>query len=385
MKIINRRDRSQESPDPHLPRANTFTFARGLQLGAYLTIVLAGAKLASAALLPIATAVFLSILSAPIITRLKHLGVPRFFAILSALIVNLGGLLSLGLVIFISIQRLTRELPRYRVKLREQTQTGVEWLRDQGLQIKNTDVIPILDLERSIDLATIALSNITSFLSNTLLVLIILAFILTEADLLVSKIRYLLSRLPRSVKIDEENPLTRAASEIQTYLVVKAATSLATGLLVAAWFGILGVEFAMLWGILAFMLNFIPNIGSFIAVTPALLVTLVMQGPGYMLAAATGSFTINVIIGNFVEPRIMGQALGISTTVVVLSVVFWGWMFGPVGAILSVPLTMIAKIAMSYSEDMRWLAMLLDDKLPPGAQRNATGSIAIDMAGPTEH
>jgi AI-2 transport protein TqsA len=372
------------NPATHLPRAKRLTLARVLEIGAHLAIVLAAAKLAGPILIPVSTSFFLGVLSAPIITWLKARGVPRWLAISSALAINLATVATLGLVIFISIQRLTGELPRYRLRLREHGRAMLGWLREHGVRADLEDIFPFLNPDRGFDLVGSALSNVANLLSNTVLVLLVLGFLLVEADLLVSKALYLLSRLPRALAPREAEPLAHAAHEIQLYLRVKALTSLATGALCGVWFAILGVDFALLWGVMAFMLNFVPNVGSFIAVAPAILVALVMHGPGTAIAAATGSFIVNFIIGNIVEPRVMGRALGLSTTVVVVSVIFWGWLLGPMGAILSVPLTMVAKIAMSYTEDMSWVAMLLDDKLPPGAQRSPTGSIAVDIAGPTE-
>lgn len=371
------------TPQEHLPRATKLTLARIVEIAAHLAIVLAAAKLASAILIPIATAFFLGVVSAPIITWLKARGIPRAIAITSALAVNLSVVSSLGIVVFFSVQRLSGELPRYRLRLREHGRAVLGWLREHGVRADLNDLFPFLNPDKGFELASAALSNAANLVSNTVVVLLILGFLLVEADLLVSKALYLISRLPRSVSPTTPDPLAQAAHEIQVYLWVKAATSLATGLLVGLWFALLGVDFALLWGVLAFMLNFIPNIGSFIAVAPAILVALVMQGPGVALATAAGSFTVNFIIGNVVEPRVMGRALGLSTTVVVVSVILWGWLLGPMGAILSVPLTMIAKIAMSYTEDMRWLAMVLDDKLPPGAQRSPTGTIDVDLVGPT--
>ncbi len=121
----------------------------------------------------------------------------------------------------------------------------------------------------------------------------------------------------------------------------------------------LGVDFPALWGLLAFLLNYVPTIGSFIAAVPALLLALIQLGPLTAAVAGIGFFVINVLMGNVVEPRYMGRGLGLSTLVVFVSLVFWGWMLGPVGMLLSVPLTMTAKIAMEANPSSAWLAVLL--------------------------
>ena len=124
----------------------------------------------------------------------------------------------------------------------------------------------------------------------------------------------------------------------------------------------------MLWGLLAFLLNFIPSIGSILAAIPAVLTALVQFGPGKAIATALGFIAVNIVIGSLTEPRFMGRELGLSTLVVFLSLVFWGWVLGPVGMLLSVPLTMVLKIALGASEDTRWISTMLGPD--PGRTRS---------------
>jgi AI-2 transport protein TqsA len=123
---------------------------------------------------------------------------------------------------------------------------------------------------------------------------------------------------------------------------------------------LIGVDFAPTWGLLAFLLNFIPNIGSIIAAVPAILLALIQLGLPSALLTLLGYLVVNITIGNFLEPRVMGRSLGLSTLVVFLSLLFWRWVLGPIGMVLSVPLTMTAKIALAVNEDTRWLAVLLE-------------------------
>jgi predicted PurR-regulated permease PerM len=122
---------------------------------------------------------------------------------------------------------------------------------------------------------------------------------------------------------------------------------------------IIGVQSAVLWGLLAFMLNYVPNIGSIIAAVPAVLFALVGLGVGGALATVAVFAVVNVLIGSIIEPRYMGRGLGLSTLVVFVSLVFWGWVLGPVGMFLSVPLTMTVKIALGASESTRWVSVML--------------------------
>ena len=149
------------------------------------------------------------------------------------------------------------------------------------------------------------------------------------------------------------------SSSINRYMVIKTITSLSTGIVIGIWLWFLGVDYALLWALLAFLLNFVPNIGSIIAAIPAVLLALVQFGVGKALMTALGYVAVNVIIGSLIEPRFMGRGLGLSTLVVFLSLVFWGWVLGPVGMLLSVPLTMILKIALESNDDTLWIAVIL--------------------------
>lgn len=127
----------------------------------------------------------------------------------------------------------------------------------------------------------------------------------------------------------------------------------------AAWLALFGVDQYVLWGFLAFLLNYVPNIGSIIAAVPAVLLALVQGGFDLALWATLGYVIVNVVVGNVIEPRIMGQGLGLSTLVVLLSLVFWGYILGPVGMLLSIPLTMMVKIGLEGNEQTQWVSILL--------------------------
>jgi predicted PurR-regulated permease PerM len=146
---------------------------------------------------------------------------------------------------------------------------------------------------------------------------------------------------------------------INRYMVIKTWMSLGTGVLVTIWLAILRVDYPVLWGLLAFMFNYVPNIGSIIAAVPAILLAFIQLGTTTAILAALGYIAFNVIIGNVIEPRFMGRGLGLSTLVVFLSLIFWGWVLGPVGMVLSIPLTMTMKIGLSSKEETRWISTLL--------------------------
>jgi predicted PurR-regulated permease PerM len=149
------------------------------------------------------------------------------------------------------------------------------------------------------------------------------------------------------------------------YLGIKTLVSLATGLCAGLLTWALDLDFPLLWAMFAFLLNYVPTIGSIIAAVPAVLLALIQIGPGAAGATAMGFISINLVFGNFLEPRLMGYGVGISPLVVFVGLIAWGWIFGPVGMLLSVPLTMTLKMALENDNRTRWVAILL------GSERDA--------------
>jgi len=154
-------------------------------------------------------------------------------------------------------------------------------------------------------------------------------------------------------------------------MAIKTLISLGTGILAGIWLMAMGVSYAILWGMLAFFLNYIPNIGSIIAAIPAVILALIQFGIIKAAVVGVGYLVINTLMGSVIEPRFMGKELGLSTLVVFLSLLFWGWVLGPIGMLLSVPLTMMAKIALDNREETRWIAILLGPDLSSRNRRRA--------------
>ncbi|HCD13844.1 AI-2E family transporter, partial [Shewanella sp.] len=165
---------------------------------------------------------------------------------------------------------------------------------------------------------------------------------------------------------------------VNQYMVIKTLVSLATGVIVGVGLALMGVDYALLWGVVAFLFNYIPNIGSIIAAIPAVLLAFVQLGTAGAGAVAALYLATNMVMGNLIEPRFMGRGLGLSTLVVFLSLIFWGWLLGSVGMLLSVPLTMIVKIALESSQSGSWLAILLSDDASIAVRENADKEAAAD-------
>jgi predicted PurR-regulated permease PerM len=202
--------------------------------------------------------------------------------------------------------------------------------------------------------AGLLFNELSTLLANGFLVLLLVVFISLEADGLPAKLRAVYGADCKQIR-----QLQKFNAGVKHYMSIKTMVSLVTGGLVSVCLLVIGVEYPFMWGMLAFAFNFIPNIGSIIAAVPPVLLAMVQLGPGSSLAVAVCYLVINMVMGNVVEPRVMGKGLGLSTLVVFLSLLFWGWLLGPIGMFLSVVLTMKLKILLDSNEDTQWLALLL--------------------------
>jgi predicted PurR-regulated permease PerM len=198
------------------------------------------------------------------------------------------------------------------------------------------------------------LNNLFGMLTNTFMIILTLTFILLEASGFTAKLKAIAGRPDADMK-----KYSKIVSGVNRYLALKTATSLTTALLVSIGLRIIGVDFALMWGVLAFLLNFVPTVGSIIAAVPPVLLALVQLGFAPAGTTACLYLAINIGIGNILEPRIMGSGVGLSPLVIFISMTFWGWVLGPVGMLLSVPLTMTLKIGLGYNEKTRHIALLL--------------------------
>ena len=325
---------------------------------AAFVIVVAGMSAAKVILVPFLLAAFIAIISAPPLFWLQRKGLSTWLA----LIVVILGVLFIGLLIAglvgSSVQDFSRDLPVYEAKLKQQTNLVIGWLEKLGVDISGLAVTEIFDPGAAMKLVATLLNGLGSVLANGFLILMTVIFILLEASSFPAKLRTVLGG-PQSSLVRFDNFI----SNVKHYMAIKTLVSLATGILVAIWLIVIGVDYPLLWGLLAFALNYIPNIGSIISAVPAVLLAIIQLGFIPASITAAGYVVINLVMGNVVEPRFMGRGLGLSTLIVFLSLVFWGWVLGPVGMLLSVPLTITAKMALDSSDDTRWLAVLLGPEI----------------------
>lgn len=333
---------------------------------AAVVVVAAGVQAARPVLTPILLAALITMATAPLLAFLRNRRVPDGVAVTMVLIGTLCGVTFLGLLVGSSVDSLVRHLPKYEEALRSGLQGGVTALAGYGIEMSMEWAGRVLDPGPMLAFAGRALQGVANVVSMTFLVLLVVAFMLVESLGLRAKLeRIALS----SVQIDE---LKRASMLVDRYLAVKTAVSVLTGVLIGVWNYALGIELAMLWGVLAFLLNFVPTIGSIMAALPVVALTALEGGAGQALLLASGYLAVNFVIGNGLEPKVMGAVLGLSPLVVFFSLLWWGFLLGPVGALVSVPLTIIVRILAASMPDAAWLAVLLG---PPQPEDVVTASL----------
>lgn len=371
--------------------------ARFLMITASLVIVVAGMREIKPIALPLVVAIFLSVLSAPLLGWLVEHRIPRVIAVFVTVLSNIGVVVLLLTLVGSSVSNFANAVPVYQQNLEDKARNAFTWLEGMGINTSELNWLQDLPDEGDLDeivstseagetrasenpiritslggIAAATLRTIASLMTMTFLVFFIMVFILLEA-----------AQLPRKLEVafgwraKDLRRTKKMMGEVQHYLRIKTFISLLTGLAALLWVLWLGIDFPLLWGTLAFVLNFIPSLGSIIASFPAVLLAWVQLGTGPALATGIGYLVINIVLGNFAEPHLMGRQLGISTLVVFLSLIFWGWVWGPVGMLLAVPLTMMLKIVLEHTEDLRWMSQLMSARpraLDPGPRAMSVDS-----------
>ena len=337
--------------------------AKFLIVFAAFVIVVSGLKMASSLVVPFLLAVFIAMIVSPLLAWLKQRRVPGGIAILLiiSLILLIG--LVLGAVIGSSVDSFRQDIPVYSAKLADMSQALQQRLAQQGIEIDAQQWQNSFDPSAVMRWVGGALASFGNVMTNSVLILITVIFILAENTSFGDKLR--LARGDKS----SQAWLAEFSASIHGYLAIKAAISAVTGLLIYIWLTILGVDYAVLWGLIAFLFNFVPTVGSFIAAVPAVLLALVQLGFGSAGLTLLGFVVVNFLMGSAIEPRWMGKGLNLSPLVVFVSLVLWGWVLGPVGMLLSIPLTIMVKIAFAANEDTYWISVMLGDSKPVSADK----------------
>jgi len=325
---------------------------RVLYIIAALTIVIAGMRASVNIMVPMLLAIFISIICSYPLNKMRLRGVSKNLSILIVIICVFIITLLLTFILGTSIGDFSDNMPLYQSKMEELLTNLSTKLQRFGIDFDYTEWRQYFDPSVAFGFAETLLKGLRSALTNAFLIGLTVIFILIEIPV-----------------IDEEKMEKNLASpsnyqiiiqKIQHYFGIKTMTSMVTGVAITIWLLIIGVDYPVLWGLVAFLLNFVPNIGSIIAAIPAVLLALLMNGMSIAMLTIAGFVAVNVTIGNVVEPRVMGQGLGLRMLVVFVSLVFWGWVLGPIGMLLAVPLTMTLKIMLKNYDQTRQFALLLE-------------------------
>ena len=321
-------------------------------------------KVAQPFLVPVVVAFFLAQLAAPLMTTLRKNRIPLPVAVAFTALLNIVVIVG---VVFISVNLITNFIPQVRPIITDLLREGGEIaqkLQDSGHmndakaswdKIAQPGAQAILGFVNQTDI----IGRTVSLFSTAFFVLLLMVFMLLEGGSFSNRITSI-----RKLHGPNFGHLRTVSQDIQKYLGVKTLVSAATGTLAGGLCAILEVEGALLWGLLAFFLNFIPAIGSILAAIPPVLVTLVDKSVGPASAVLIGYIVINIIFGNLIEPLLLGRRFGVSTLVVLISVLFWGWLWGPVGMFLAVPLTMLVKVVLDNTADFEWISVGMGKAAP---------------------
>jgi predicted PurR-regulated permease PerM len=331
-----------------------------LIIGASVVVVLWGIYLAQSVLVLFLVSVFLAFIGrVPVVWMERH-RVPSVVAVLIVMGAMVTILLGIGVVVGASLTSFSGAWPSYQVRIHDMLSGLKAVLARKGIKMTDDMLSGFNSPGAVLNFTAGVFAGLSSVLSNTLLVLFTMTFMLLEASGLPAKLRlvhdYPKSSLPKFAKFVED---------IKRYTIIKTLINLLAGVLITIWLTVLGVDFPVLWGFLAFLLHFIPSVGSVIAAVPAVFLALIQLGGGSAALTAAGYIVIGMTLGNVVEPRVMGHRFGMSPLVVFLSLIFWGNLLGIAGALLCVPLTMTLKLACEAREDTRWIAVLLGPEVPP--------------------
>lgn len=328
---------------------------------AAVVIIIFGMQAAKIILVPFLLAIFFALITLKPMLWLQAQKVPSVLAAFMVVFALMLILVVVGSVVGTSIAAFTAAIPEYQAQLNVIMQGLLKFLaRFGGDEMSPESIVQLVDPGRAMGLAATLLNALSGVLTNTFLILFTMIFILLEASSVPTKMMAAFGR-----GVDTFQHAGIFLNNLGRYLGIKTLVSMATGLIVGVMTWAIGLDFPLLWAMLAFLLNYIPNIGSIIAAVPAVLLALIQLGPGEATTVAIGFLAINMVIGNIIEPRLMGHGVGISSLIVFIGLVFWGWIFGPVGMLLSVPLTMALKLALESDERTKWVAILI------GSERDA--------------
>lgn len=307
--------------------------------------------------MPLAFAFFIVILVHPLQCRLES-RLPRWLSLILVLLL-LSGILGLGVgILSLSAEIIEPKVPQYLDRLQQMWETVQSWANTYGLPIPQLNSQFNGSFTQLTQQAVGGIKSFLSALSLFVLVVSMLVLLLLEVSQYRKKVQ---KAFPSRISDRIIHAVGNTSEKLRRYLVVMSLTSFLTGVLTAIWCFVLGVDLALVWGLIAFILNFIPTLGSIVAVIPPTIIAFIFQGASRGIATLIGLAVIQTIMGNFVDPRVQGKSLQLSPFVALFSIVFWGWVWGIPGAILGVPMTIAIILLCEEFENTRGVAIFLSE------------------------
>ena len=319
-------------------------------------VIMAGVKMASEVVVILFLAIFISSIFSSLLKFFQKRNIPKLLSYLFILILVILISLMFYYVINISLKDFLTNLPIYEEKLKNIILNSIHFVQDYNIQIDKTKITESLNFSSFFGVTTNIIGGISTFLSKLLLVVIGVAFILAESKSFQTKLKVIFRN--NAKKLEHFNLFSY---NIQKYFLVKSFTSFLTGFIITIMLSFFGVDYPILWGVIAMLFNFVPVVGSIIASFPAILLALMNLDINATIWITIFYVVINISISNILEPKLMGRELGLSPLIVFFSLIFWGYILGIVGMFLAVPITMTLKIAFDSNKQTHWLGILMSD------------------------
>ena len=321
---------------------------------ASFVIIVAGLRASGEIVVPFLLALFFTLIIFPILVWSKKLKIPAGLAILATVLAIIIIFTFFVFVLGANVQSLAEYIPRYHDLLDQRWAEIAGYWHAQGVDLSIFQISDLIDSNILKDLALGSLGSLTVVIEDGFMIFVLMIFMLLASNSFPSKVKAISNNKHKTLTI-----LDRIIHMISHYMVLKTAISLLTGILVSLLLIILDIEHPIFWGFFAFALNYIPNIGSVLAALPVISIALIQSGAETAVYVTVGYVLINTVIGNILEPRVMGKSTELSVVFIFLSLIFWGWVLGPVGMFLSVPLTIVIKIVFENFESTRWISILI--------------------------
>ncbi|MEV0288012.1 MULTISPECIES: AI-2E family transporter [unclassified Kribbella] len=383
---------STESPDGRVPATDSAVASWALPRGVVVLLGTSGAVLTAAGLRgfsdiagPVFLALVLTIAVSPLRRLLVRRGVKGWIAALISLVTVYVFLLGMAGALAYSVAKLATLLPTYQDQFAELVDDARSWLAGLGVGTEQLQAaLQGIDLSQFFDVLQGWLSGLLGVVSSLGLVVVVLFFMCIDAAPFANRLGEAAGTRP-----DIAGALAGFARNTTRYLIVSTVFGLIVAVFDVGILYLLDIPLPWLWGLLAFITNYIPNVGFFIGVVPPALLGLLDQGWATLVWVIVAYSIINFIIQSIIQPKIVGDAVGLSTTLTFLSLIVWAWILGPVGAVLAIPLSLLVKaLLLDADPSTRWLSGLISgDQLPEHApvaepaEEVQPGEVAAEQAG----